>query len=436
MPGQVAQILEALRRSLWFVPALSLALAIALAAAGLWASTLTPSGTEPGAPALLFGGGPDEARAMLQTIAGSVITVAGVTFSITVVALQLASSQYSPRVLRNFLRDRGNQVALGIFIGTFAYALLILQTIRDEAGDQAAFVPSVAMTVALGLALLSVGTIVYFIHHISTQIQISSIVEDIADETVRLIRGSCPERDADEAANAPAEAHADGREDDEDDWDLVARARRSGFVQYVAVEALIDVATDAEAVLRVDSPPGAWVDEGGPIVSVRGGPVRDPDALHPHVRIGSERTLQQDASFGVRQLADIAVKALSPGINDPTTATYCVERLATVLIEAGSRADPPAQRHGPDGRAAVVMPVPGFSELVSLAYDQIRHYGGDDAYVMTAVAEALVRTARRTPSDRHAALREQADALVGATDRMKPRTRANELPALLAPLTR
>ena len=430
MPGQVAQTFDALRHSLWFVPTVSVGLATGLAAATVWASTLTPTGTEPGAPTLLFGGGPDEARAMLQTIAGSVITVAGVTFSITVVALQLASSQYSPRVLGSFLRDLGNQVALGIFIGTFVFALLILQTIRDEAGDQPAFVPSVAMTAALGLALLSVGTIVYFIHHISTQIQISSIVEEIADETVGLIRRSWPDAGGDAQRRGEA-ASDDGRDAD---WDVAARAPRSGFVQYVAVEGLIDVAAEADALLRVEPGPGSWIDEGAPIVRVRGGDIRHTDALERHVRIGSERTMQQDASFGVRQLVDIAVKALSPGINDPTSATYCVERLATILIEAGTRADPPTQHHASDGRLAVMMPVPGFSDLTSLAYDQIRHYGGDDAYVMRAVAEALVRIARRTPLERHAALREQAEALLATTDRMEP-ARGRELRAIVAELT-
>ena len=432
MPGQIAHIVEALRHSLWFVPAMSVALATGLAGTTLWASTLTPSGTEPGAPTLLFGGGPDEARAMLQTIAGSVITVAGVTFSITVVALQLASSQYSPRVLRNFLRDIGNQVSLGIFIGTFAYALLILQTIRDEAGDQPAFVPSVALTTALGLALLSVGTIVYFIHHITTQIQISSIVEHIADETVELIRESWADRD-DERPGAAEADRDDGRRPG-DGWNVVTRAPRSGFVQYVAVERLIDIATDADGVIRVESGPGEWVDEGGPLLSVRGGSVADPDALPRHVRIGSERTMQQDATFGARQLADIAVKALSPGINDPTTATYCIERLGTMLIEAGVRADPPTEHLGDDGELRVVMKTPAFADIVAIAYDQIRHYGGEDAYVMGAVADALVRISRRVPPDRQGPLREQADALLGATDRMEPTSRAAELRTVLAEL--
>ncbi|MGH2382963.1 MAG: DUF2254 family protein, partial [Candidatus Limnocylindria bacterium] len=157
---------DQIRHSLWFVPTVSVILAAALALALVAVHELVgPSGVR---IPVLFGAGPDGARAMLQAIAGSVITVAGVTFSITIVALQLTSSQFSPRVLRNFLRDRPNQVVLGIFMGTFTYALLVLRSIRAESDQRGnAFIPDVAISGALVLTFVSLGALIYFIHHIS-----------------------------------------------------------------------------------------------------------------------------------------------------------------------------------------------------------------------------------------------------------------------------
>lgn len=426
MPARLAQVLETVRHSLWFVPAVAVVLAAIVAGVAVWASHLVPWGTEPGAPTLLFGGGAEAARATLQAIATAVITVAGVTFSITVVALQLASTQYSPRVLRNFLRDLGNQVSLGVFIATFTYALLVLQTIQAGGDNEAPFVPAVAMTVAIGLGLVSMGTLVYFIHHIATQVQISSIVEETAEETARLIRDTWPE-----------DGHE--RDPDTDRTGFSGRsaplsARRSGFVEYVAVEPLVDFAAEHDLRIRVDAPPGSWVDEGNAILTVFGTAPENLDKAVSQVQIGSERTMQQDVTFGVRQLADIAVKALSPGMNDPTTATYCIERIGTVLIEAGRRTDPQHEYRDDDGDVRVLMDMDGFAELAAVAFDQIRHYGGHDAYVMSAVAGALARVEKRVPAERHPPLRRHARALVDAMGDMEPKDKAAEIPSVLSAL--
>ncbi len=428
---RIREAIEHIRGSLWFVPSLSV-IAAAVAALGMLAlsSALGVTGSE---LPVVFGAGPDGARAMLQAIAGSVITVAGVTFSITIVALQLTSTQFSPRVLNNFLRDRPNQFVLGAFMGTFTYALLVLRSIRS--GDEV-FVPDLAITGALLLTFVSIGMLIYFIHHISVRIQVTSIVAGVAQDTLETIaqlstwsareedRGWQPAGDRSRREPSPPSGKSLAEIIAPDS--CLLRARQSGYLQLIDLEDLVRSARQADGRYKILVSPGSWVQRHAPIAcfepdranAATGRPEDRESEVQRAFVLGDERSDQQDVAFGIQQLVDIGVKALSPGINDPTTAMNCVDRLVEILAAAGMATDPPRSFADADGVARLDVPFPGFDDLVPLAFEQIRHYGGDAPVMVVHVARSLsVLVAALTP-ERHPVLRLQASLLADAAGRI------------------
>lgn len=405
-------VLQYLRSSLWFLPSLSVVLAIAVA--GIVTKVEIESSSALGA--VLFGGGVDGARGMLEAIAASVITVTGLVFSLTVVILQLASSQFSPRLLLTFLRDWGNQVVLSVFLATFAYNLAVLRTIR--AGDDP-FVPQLAVTLAFLLAIASVAALVYFIHHVTQEIRVDTMMRDVARETRRTIDQVHP--DPADPGRAPARI-PQIRNNAEP---LVAAGY--GFIQDVAIDSLYGVAVDHDVVLRVDAPVGGQVAEGAPLAWVwcpdgSPPPARVLDAIAGPVRdclqIGHERTPQRDVPFGLRQLVDIAAKALSPAINDPTTAVHAVGHLGSLLCVLAGRHIEPLVRS--DGAGTLRLAIPGydFEDYVELACGQIRRYGAREPAATRALLWMLREVALCARTDEMRALvRRQAAMIVAAAER-------------------
>ncbi|MDQ3702504.1 MAG: DUF2254 domain-containing protein [Chloroflexota bacterium] len=397
----------ALRDSLWFLPAL-----ITVAAAGLaWITVEMDSRMSAAARAgvtLAFGGGVEGARGVLDAISGTMITVTSVVFSLTFVALQLASSQFTPRVLRNFTGDRANQAVLGVFIGTFTYSLLVLRTIRSAVDDGTSFVPSISVGVAIGLALVSIGFLIFYIHHTARTIQASVIIDRTTAETNTLVRRLFPqtigEPDAEPlAAPVPVESPA------------VVTAEHAGYLQAVDSDTLFDRAVEGRLTVRMEPAVGDFVLPGAALASVwPAGAAGDEvvDGIRSAFVLGLERTLQQDVEFGIRQLADIAIKALSPGINDPTTATICIDRLAEVLVNLGTRHAPERARRDDEGRVRFLARETTFVGAVDLAFDQIRHYGVGDAHVVAHLLETLGRIAELVPSALRPALIGQASSLL------------------------
>jgi uncharacterized membrane protein len=402
---KIRQLAERLRQSLWFIPALGLLLAAITASAMLLLSQWIASSN--GHPPIIFGGGPEGARGILQAIAGSVVTVAGVVFSITVVALQLTSTQYSPRVLRNFMRDRPTQLTLAVFMATIFYALLVLRTIRSPSADgREPFVPGLAVTGAVLLVFVSLLMLVYFIHHIGTRIQVSSIIETVTEETIgtvgsieRLFEPMRGQDIGDELATDGARA---------------VRARRSGYLQYLDVGGLLRVAAEHDLRVAVLVPPGGWVQAGAPLFEVSAGDASEEelqDWLVGKAGLGSQRSMQQDVGFGVQQLVDIAVRALSPGINDPTTATQCIDRLTQVLVAVGGREPPPSVLADDAGVARLRLAFPGFADLLQQAVEQVRHYGAGAPVVVRHLALALRMIRQSVPRRHHDAIRREVDRL-------------------------
>lgn len=435
----IRQLSDRLRQSFWFIPALGIVLAVAASAVMLALSSelIEAQAHLP----LIFGGGPEGARGMLQAIAGSVTTVAGVVFSITIVALQLTSTQFSPRVLRNFMRDRPTQVTLAVFMATIVYALLVLRTIRSPGPNgEATFVPGLAVTGALLLAFVSLGMLIFFIHHIGVRIQASSIIEAVTVETLTTLDGVSHRFDQlrrEEGARQGAEGRvaganggvagakaAPGGPDEGRDEGAGGRpvtARDSGYLQYLEIGGLLHVAAERDLLISCAVPPGGWVQQDAPLFHCNGagagGEVTDDqlaDWLVDKAALGSQRSMQQDVGFGIQQLVDVAVKALSPGINDPTTATQCIDRLTQLLVAVGTRQDPPEVIRDDDGAARLVVRFPGFDALLGQAVEQIRHYGAGAPVVVRHVAISLGILQSALPPQRHAAIRREATRLAFA----------------------
>lgn len=416
------------RSSFWFVPALMLIGAIALALALIEIDTRLAGDFFARWPRL-FGAGAEGARGLLGAIAGSMISVAGVVFSITLVALSLASSQYTSRVLRHFMRDRANQFVLGSFVGIFAYCLVVLRTIRGA--DEGSFVPALAVLVGLLLGLAGIAVLVFFIHHISASIQASQILATVADETLRVIDKLFP-ADAGPAtddSDAPVPVAAG------QGWHPVL-AERSGYIEQVDVQALLSLAVGHGAVLRLERGIGDFVVEGSAFASVlaaRPPTEADTARLRAGLSVGRARTLDQDAAFGIRQLADVALKALSPGINDSTTAEMCLDRLGEILLRLAER--PIAgQRHGADGRLRLVGCGPTYEALVNEALDPVRQNAAGNVSVLARLL-AVLRTVgahTRLPGRRRLLLdHAQAAAELAQRSVQAPRDRAR-LDALAA----
>ena len=366
---------------------------------------------------LLFGAGAAGARGMLAAIAGSMITVAGLTFSLTLATLAQVASQYTSRLLRNFMRDRTNQVVMGFFVSIFVYCLVVLRTIRG--GNEGAFVPPLAVAFGLVLALVSISMLIFFIHHIATSIQAANIVAGVAAETEKLLDKVFPARLGEPATpieRADLAAGPDLR------WQQVP-APATGYVQGVDYGALLAFAEQANVVVRMEQAIGSFIVKGAPLVAVASPDGHDlppadelASSLADSYRLGDQRTLDQDVGFGLRQLVDIALKALSPGINDTTTAVMCVDRLGALLRLLADRQLASPLRAA-QGQVRVLTLGPDFAGYLGTAFDQIRTNAASALAIYLRQLAALRTIVAKCPTTAaRAALRQQADLTLAAAE--------------------
>lgn len=396
--------LRALTHRFWLLPLL-FALGATLLALGLTAVD-EALGTSLHLP-FLFSGGPEGARAVLAAIITSMISFTGLVFSITIVVLQLTSSQFSPRVLRSFLDDRFNQAALGVFVATFVYALVVLRGVRGTA-ETDPFVPQIAVTVAFALVLASVLVFLGFIHHVAQSIRVATIIASIATDTRALIDDRLPA----EPTSTPALPPPDGPS-------RTVAAPRPGVLQWVDDAALAREADRRGLSFELLRAVGEFVATGAPLARVHGDGTVDDGVLRSAVHLGSERSMDEDVGFGLRQLVDIAERALSPGINDPTTAVQALDQLHDLVRRLASRPLPPRRVTAREGRLLVAVPQPGLADYLALAFDEIAHWGRDSTRIRRRVQIALrdIEVAAR-PEHRAAVLdalaRHQGDVAVDA----------------------
>lgn len=420
MRTQIFKYWDRVRSSFWFLPAVMAGAAVALAFVSV---TLDEAVT--GWLLLAWGwtftGGAEGASSVLGIVAGSMITIAGVVFSMTLVALSLASSQLGPRLLRNFMRDTTTQVVLGTFVATFLYCLLVLRTIRRA--EEVAFVPHLSVTLGVLFAVASVGVLIYFIHHVSVSIQANEIVARVGTELIEGIDRLYPEHIGRGAPRIPTEPPD---ADFLDAFDREARpvgAAGDGYLQFIDADALMALAMQEDAIIRLERRPGHYVVAACPLVLVWPGK-RVTDQLTERVNsafaLGNQRTTGQDIEFAVNQLVEIAVRALSPGLNDPFTAITCVDRLGSALCRLATRDMPSPYRHDSQNQLRVIAPAATFPTITDTAFDQIRQYGRSSAAVTIRLLEtiAVVAGFAHRPEDRAALLRHAEMIARGARDRL------------------
>lgn len=376
--------------SLWFVPALMVAASAGLSFASVALDQSLDRETLH-ALAIVYTGDAAGARSVLSAIASSMVTIVALVFSLILVALSLAASQFGPRLLRNFMRDTTTQVVLGAFVATFLYCLLVLRTIRSA--DGASFVPHLSVTLAIAMVLLSVGVLIYFIHHISVLLQADELVKRVGAELIERVDDIFPEQLG--AGRNNAGSGAAGAKKFDGPGSCI-RSRKDGYLQLVDSEALMDLATERDLVIEVERRPGDHVFEGTVLARVFGQQKPDEDLvdrLREIFVLGGERTGVQDIEFTMNQLVEVAVRALSPGLNDPFTAIACLDRLGSMLRRVARREMPSRCRYDQEQRLRVTAPSTTFSHLLNVAFDQIRHYGRNSFAVCLRLLETLAAIA-------------------------------------------
>lgn len=422
MTGLLRARWQGLLDGFWLVPG-----AVAAGTAGL-SFVLVEIDRATGEVGLAFGGDAGAARDILATIAGSLITVAGLTFSLTIVILALISSQYTPRAVRSFLADRVNQVVAGAFVGIFAYCLLVLRTVRGSEDGGGEFVPALSVTVAIGLGLVTLALLLVYIHRLGQSIQASHVTARIARQTLEALDRLYPDRYGRALGEDPDDTLRAWLEEGDP---ASVTSPRPGYVQLIDLDALAQDAP-AGARLHVSVRPGDFVTENDTLVRIwPAEAVRDRGAsIRQGIPIAAERDLRQDASYGLRQLSDIALKALSPGINDPTTAVVCISYLRAALERLAGRTIPASVRQLGEG-AALVAETRSFEEYLDSAFSEIGRYASDNARVVVALLAALRSIAcavrQAEAPERLPVLIELGEAITAAAVEAAATTRDEEL---------
>jgi uncharacterized membrane protein len=407
---------ESLRTNLWLVPSVEV-----VAALGLYVLTHSlDREAYRGAltlPGWMQFGSADAAREIVTTLAAAVITVVGVVFSITIVTLTLASTQFGPRMLRNFIRDRGTQVTLGTFVATFVYATLVLISISPGSHGRA-FVPHLSITLSVALVAASMGVLIYFINHIAKTIQLPHVIAMIAQDLSRAIDKESDDRQTPESGPSVAEVlrrmeHSGG----------TVLAPASGYLQFIEHRELVGLAAEKGAVIRLLHRPGHFVVVGHPMAVVW--PPAAADAVSRALRrahvTGPSRTLAQDLAFAVDQLVEIALRALSPAVNDTFTALTCIDWLSEGLCKVTSQWDPVRVHRDVHGFVRVITAHVSYQRLVERAFEKIRQAGRGMPAVLIRQLDALGRIIGQTTApDQRELLFTQAAMILRAGEESVP----------------
>jgi uncharacterized membrane protein len=408
---------EVLRTNLWFVPGVEVAAAIGLFAGTLALDRAAYHG-DFGLPSWVISGSADAARQILTAIAAAVITVVGVVFSIILVTLTLASTQFGPRMLRNFIRDRGTQLTLGTFVATFIYAVLVLVSIGP--GPRGDFVPHIGVTVTLALTVADMAVLIFFIHHTASAIQLPNVIASIAVDLSEAIEeqgaghnattGGGPERGL-SSAELLTRMDTEGG---------AVQAADSGYVQFIRLGSMVGFAAQANAVISLHHRPGHFIVQGHTI-----GTVWPPEATaqvnealaRAHIT-GPYRTLTQDVSFGIDQLVEIAIRALSPAVNDTFTAITCVDWLGDSLCTIARRWHPARVHRDDQGFIRVIAAQPSYERLVQRSFEKIRQASMGMPAIMIRQLDAIAQIMMETsgPGQRRVLL-DQAGMIQRASER-------------------
>ncbi len=408
MKTWAANARDAFKTQLWPIPTIAVVVAL-LVGLGLPVAESRIDGNLPqGARGWLFGGDAAAARSLLDSISSSLITVTSLTFSLTVVTLQLASSQFSPRLLRTFTSDQFVQGTLALFLATFTFALTVLRSVRSagsSGGNE--FVPKFSVTLAFILAIGSVVGLVLFLAHLTAQIRVETMLKTVHDDASATMRSVLPERGSrpDYLVDSQPPAHA-----------LPLLATGDGFLTWMEGSRLVEIAQGEEARIYLNVHPGSFLVKGTPLGvawSAVGGRLHE-DAMErlsqqvaDCIHTGYERTAAQDVGYGLRQLVDVANKALSPGVNDPTTAVHALGHISAFLCDLTDRDLGAQLLEGDDGQVCVTLDRPDLADYVELGISQPRRYGATDPQVLSRIFQVLLDLSYRAQPAHHEVIAHQ-----------------------------
>jgi uncharacterized membrane protein len=394
------------RSRLWVVPALGVGSALILGIASLSVDHFL---LDDSAPFPAFVGAPDTARSLLSLIGTSVATLLALILTIVAVVIQLATQALSPRAVRTFLQDAHSHLTIGTFVTTFTYALLVLQQIDSIHDIEEEILASTSVTLAFVLMVLSIGMFISYVDHIVHQARVTSIIDRVGNETRYTIDEEYPPA---ELAPEPVVGHLPDR-----DPDLLVSSPSHGVILEIDVPHLMEVIADRDVLVVMVPAVGDFIPTDGRLLEVYGEGDLEAGTLADAVEIDAERSIQQDVPFGFRLLIDIAERGLSPGINDPTTATQVLDQLHDLLRTIGSRPLPNGWYADARGDARLYVPQPTWDLYVALAFEEIRHYGAGSLQVVRRMRSIVDNLLEDLPEARHPPLRRQAELLDEVTDR-------------------
>ena len=417
MKAKLSALWESVSVSFWFIPGMLFLASIGLAQLMVYIDSAVPK-LEPGLGPWFYEGSIDGARQFLSSLASAVITVAGVVFSITMVALTITSSQFGPRLLRNFMKDRTNQVILGAYIATYVYCLLVSNTLHTTGTSNET--PRLAVSFGILLTIIDLGLLVYFLHHMAASIQATAIVENAYRDLLGSIDRMLPRKNRGMMLQEGRNPDDLQREALPPDAPRVP-AHIDGYLKAINEEGLMKLAIRHDLVIQAFYRPGHFVFSRTDLAGYW--PKRPFDfdldkAVRDCFVVGVQRTPLQDVEFSVTQLVEVALRALSPGINDSFTAMNCLDRLAEAVSVVQARPFPSAGRYDPDGRLRLVMDVTGFDGIMDAAFLQIRQNAGTKVDVSIRLLEVLRRLAETAVTDeQRTAVRRHAEEAHRAVSR-------------------
>lgn len=394
MKAKILNILEQIRTSFWFVPGLMVfsALILSYLMVQLDRFEILHTGL---LDTILYSGSAEGSRSVLSTIAGSMITVAGVVFSITVVALTLAASQFGSRLLRNFMGDRVNQIVLGAFIATFIYCLLVLQSIHYDGTE--VFVPRVATSLSLILALVDFGILIYFFHHVSTLLQAEKIIESVSRELSSTINRLFLEE---EEKNIPLKTNKTSNlELDFSENSFSILSRSDGYLKAVDEDGLLKCAVENDLYIKLLHRPGDFVFQNADLMVVRSEHEVEQKLKHKlgsFLIMGGNRIPEQDVEFAIHQLVQLALRAISPGINDPHTAITCIDHLGAAVRLINHKIIPGPFRLDEKGEKRLILNHVTYEGILDSAFNQIRQYANGSADISIRLLEVFYSIAEST----------------------------------------
>ena len=376
-----------LKSTFWFIPVIIILSSILLATGLIYIDGLM-NFSQDGLSRLFLVHSSNSARSILSTISGAMMGVAGTVFSITLVALTLASSQFGPRLIKNFMYVRLNQVVLGAYVSTYLYCLLVLNVVRD--GNDYTFIPSLSILVAIIAAVANIILLIIFIHQIAISIQADKVIADISDFISKQVKSLFPEKMGEDIAS-------------EENIDLSAATSayqkrvpiyspKSGYLQYIDSEALIELITKKNSLLELNFRPGKHMVKGvemGLLYSDHNWEEDELDNIFTQFIIGKTKTSQQDLEFSIHQLVEIASRALSPGINDPYTAIACIDSLTATMSYLAQARFPSKYRFDDEGNLRIIADTLEFGGVLDAAFNQIRQFSDGSPAVIIRLMEAL-----------------------------------------------